>query len=975
MEEKRREPAAISSTAGDMSSSRDPATGSSRRRGGGQKRKATNSLSSPQSTPSKRFMREKALISNTNLLIHNGPLTRGRQGPDSTSTTVTAAAVKSEDDVAAAAAKSKKERAEDEELRKASEEWEALEAKIEAEFEVIRSRDTSVHVVPNHCGWFSWTKIHPLEERTLPSFFNGKSVTRSPDVYMEMRNYIINKFHENPNNVIDLKDLSELEIGDLEARQEIFEFLDFWGLINFHPFPPVDSAPSNADVVVPKNEAVLEKLYHFENVQSRPPVLSKPRLTTLSVPSGLFPESSIAEELVKQEGPDVEYHCNSCSADCSRKRYHCQKQADFDLCSDCFSNGKFGSGMSALDFILMEPAEGSGLSSGKWTDQETLLLLEALELYKENWNEIAEHVATKTKAQCILHFVQMPIEDTFLDYDDDVEPQQTAKEPEANKGESALETTEVKADAKTGDDDDQPQSSPMDISQPEAEVVVNKPPEESLKSENDSQVKVDQDTSKSNDNEMKVSVVNDENVALKALKEAFEAVGCASTPESPLSFAEAGNPVMALAVFLTRLVGPDVVNATAYNSLKVLAGHGQGTQLASRHCYILEDPPDAKKEKTSSVNPVAEKEVTNQEKDQEEKNHNEDKLVYKDTSNIQCDKKAEDSIPEENDDVKPDGVVAERKIDYINEPIEPDSSKDHENSNVKKSDESAPKSVPDDGISEKDEDVQVEASKSVEEDSEPLQLSKDVDMVSDSVAVGENESKEQKKSSSKDKTLQPVEAPKDVDMVASETVPTIQQPVTSHSETENGPTPVQNEDKGSGKEEDNGTKARGKQEDIERLKCAAVSALSAAAVKAKLLAQQEEEQIQMLTISLIEKQLQKLEFKLSFFNEMEGVVMRVREQLERSKQRLYHERAQIIAARLGLPPSSSRGMPPSIPTNRIATNFANSIQQRPPLGLASFRPLMSIPRPVGPPTGSTPILAGSSVPPTNQDNPSLVGTK
>ena len=69
----------------------------------------------------------------------------------------------------------------------------------------------------------------------------------------------------------------------------------------------------------------------------------------------------------------------------------------------------------------MEPAEANGLSGGNWTDQENLLLLEALELYKENWNEIAEHVATKTRTQCILHFVQMPIEDTFLDCDDDTD--------------------------------------------------------------------------------------------------------------------------------------------------------------------------------------------------------------------------------------------------------------------------------------------------------------------------------------------------------------------------------------------------------------------------------------------------------------------------------------------------------------------------------------------------------------------------
>lgn len=45
--------------------------------------------------------------------------------------------------------------------RKAIEEWEALEASVEAEFEALRSRDPNDHVVPNHCGkWlFSWSNL------------------------------------------------------------------------------------------------------------------------------------------------------------------------------------------------------------------------------------------------------------------------------------------------------------------------------------------------------------------------------------------------------------------------------------------------------------------------------------------------------------------------------------------------------------------------------------------------------------------------------------------------------------------------------------------------------------------------------------------------------------------------------------------------------------------------------------------------
>ena len=161
----------------------------------------------------------------------------------------------------------------------------------------------------------------------MASFFNGKSESRTADIYLEIRNWIMKKFHANPSTHIELKDLSELEVGDLDARQEVLEFLDHCGLINFHPFPPTGSATVDVDDNGAAEKCSLaDKLYHFETPQSSMPVIPKNNVTAPAVSSGLFPESSIAEELVRPEGPSVEYHCNSCSADCSRKRYHCQKQ-------------------------------------------------------------------------------------------------------------------------------------------------------------------------------------------------------------------------------------------------------------------------------------------------------------------------------------------------------------------------------------------------------------------------------------------------------------------------------------------------------------------------------------------------------------------------------------------------------------------------------------------------------------------------
>ena len=54
-------------------------------------------------------------------------------------------------------------------------------------------------------------------------------------------------------------------------------------------------------------------------------------------------------------------------------------------------------------------------ASRDWTEQETLLLLEALEMYKDDWNKVCEHVGSRTQDECILHFLRLPIEDPYLE--------------------------------------------------------------------------------------------------------------------------------------------------------------------------------------------------------------------------------------------------------------------------------------------------------------------------------------------------------------------------------------------------------------------------------------------------------------------------------------------------------------------------------------------------------------------------------
>lgn len=111
-----------------------------------------------------------------------------------------------------------------------------------------------------------------------------------------------------------------------------------------------------------------------------------------------------------------EYSCSCCSCPLPGLHYQSQKEADIIICSNCFHDGKFIIGHSSVDFLRVDSKKDTiDFDGDNWTDQETLLLLEAVEKYNDSWNEIAEHVGTKSKAQCILHFLRLPMEDGLLE--------------------------------------------------------------------------------------------------------------------------------------------------------------------------------------------------------------------------------------------------------------------------------------------------------------------------------------------------------------------------------------------------------------------------------------------------------------------------------------------------------------------------------------------------------------------------------
>ncbi|XP_022773289.1 SWI/SNF complex subunit SWI3C isoform X2 [Durio zibethinus] len=285
---------------------------------------------------------------------------------------------------------------------------------------VVKRFGSRVHVLPMHSEWFSPATVHRLERQVVPQFFSGKSPEHTPEKYMECRNHIVVKYMDNPEKRITVSDCQGLIDGiSNEDLTRIVRFLDHWGIINYcaavSSHEPWNGGSylredPNGEVHVPSAALKsIDSLIKFDRPKCR--LKAADVYSSLSCHDNNFSdlENRILERL-------SENYCSSCSQAIPSSYYQSQKEVDTLLCSDCFHDGRFVSGHSSIDFVRIDSTKDYGdLDGESWSDQETLLLLEAMEIYGENWNEIAEHVGAKSKAQCILHFLRLPMEDGLLE--------------------------------------------------------------------------------------------------------------------------------------------------------------------------------------------------------------------------------------------------------------------------------------------------------------------------------------------------------------------------------------------------------------------------------------------------------------------------------------------------------------------------------------------------------------------------------
>jgi len=136
-------------------------------------------------------------------------------------------------------------------------------------------------------------------------------------------------------------------------------------------------------------------------------------------------DAKTLEDTLKE--PPKQIFCNTCAKDCTRIRYHNSKSTPsstgksaaatrYDICPACYLEGRFPGNTSASDYTKLESESYTALPDRDrpWTDSETLLLLEGLELFDDDWLSVADHVGTRTREQCVLKFLQLEIEEPYL---------------------------------------------------------------------------------------------------------------------------------------------------------------------------------------------------------------------------------------------------------------------------------------------------------------------------------------------------------------------------------------------------------------------------------------------------------------------------------------------------------------------------------------------------------------------------------
>lgn len=92
---------------------------------------------------------------------------------------------------------------------------------------------THTVVVPSYSTWFDISQINPIEQKSLPEFFNNRNRSKTHLVYKDYRDFMINTYRLNPSEYLTVTACRRNLAGDVCSIMRVHAFLEQWGLINY----------------------------------------------------------------------------------------------------------------------------------------------------------------------------------------------------------------------------------------------------------------------------------------------------------------------------------------------------------------------------------------------------------------------------------------------------------------------------------------------------------------------------------------------------------------------------------------------------------------------------------------------------------------------------------------------------------------------------------------------------------------------
>jgi len=92
---------------------------------------------------------------------------------------------------------------------------------------------TYATIIPSYATWFDMRYIDNRERKALPEFFNNRNRSKTPAVYRDYRDFMINTYRLNPDEYLTVTACRRNLAGDVCAIMRVHGFLEQWGLINY----------------------------------------------------------------------------------------------------------------------------------------------------------------------------------------------------------------------------------------------------------------------------------------------------------------------------------------------------------------------------------------------------------------------------------------------------------------------------------------------------------------------------------------------------------------------------------------------------------------------------------------------------------------------------------------------------------------------------------------------------------------------